>query len=42
MLEENFDGRRFMIKSRDGKRIDCMFFPFSSEKVYTLREIDTI
>lgn len=40
MLEENFDGRRFTVKSRDGKQLDCMFFPFSNEKVLTMKEIE--
>ena len=34
MLETNFDGRHFNIKSHDGSvKIDSMFFPSSNEKV---------
>jgi hypothetical protein len=34
MLEKNFDGRHFWIKSKDGSiKIDSMFFPSSSETV---------
>ena len=39
MLEKNFDGRRFFVKSKDGAPIDCMFFPFNDERVVTLAEI---
>ncbi len=39
MLEKNFDGRHFWIKSHDGKvLIDSMFFPCTSEEVITKSE----
>jgi hypothetical protein len=38
MLEKNFDGRKFQVKVRDGTLLDCMFFPFSEEKVLTQKE----
>lgn len=40
MLEKNFDGRRFTVKSKDGTPIDCMFFPFNDEKVVTKTEME--
>lgn len=40
MLEKNFDGRRFTVKSHDATPIDCMFFPFNDEKVLTKQEMD--
>ena len=39
MLVKNFDGRRFTVKSNDGCKIDCMFFPFNDEKVVTVAEM---
>ena len=39
LLEKNFDGRRFWIKTRDGTKLDSMFFPFNDEKVRTMDEI---
>jgi hypothetical protein len=34
MLEKNFDGRHFWIKSHDGSvKIDSMFFPSTNEQV---------
>jgi len=40
MLEKNFDGRHFMIKSHyDGTLIDAMFFPATSEKIYLKDEL---
>jgi len=38
MLEKNFDGRRFTVKAQDGTGLDCMFFPFSEERVTTVAE----
>jgi len=35
MLQNNFDGRRFEVKARDGIMLDCMYFPFNDEKVKT-------
>lgn len=40
MLEKNFDGRRFDVKSQNGVKLDCMFFPFNDEKVRTIKEVD--
>lgn len=40
MLEKNFDGRRFTVRSRDREKLDCMFFPFNEEKVMTLMELE--
>lgn len=40
MLEKNFDGRRFTVKSKDETPIDCMFFPFNDEKVVTKTEME--
>lgn len=39
MLERNFDGRHFWVKARDGVKIDCMFFPSTSEKVVLKKEL---
>ena len=39
MLEKNFDGRQFNVKSQDGVKLDCMFFPFNDEKVKTVQEM---
>ena len=39
MLQNNFDGRTFMVKSHDGTKLDCMFFPFNDEKVVTKKEM---
>lgn len=36
MLEKNFDGKHFWVKSQtDNFNIDSMFFPATSEKVLT-------
>jgi hypothetical protein len=40
MLQNNFDGRTFMVKSQDGTNLDCMFFPHNDEKVLTMEEMD--
>ena len=40
MLEKNFDGRRFTVRSRDREKLDCMFFPFNEEKVMTMMEFE--
>ena len=40
MLQNNFDGRTFMVKSHDGTKLDCMFFPFNDEKVVTKKEME--
>lgn len=42
MLEQNFDGRIFKVRTRDNHKLDCMFFPQSNEKVMTLREQDIL
>lgn len=39
MLQNNFDGRTFMVKSQDGKQLDCMFFPFNDDKILTKDEM---
>jgi hypothetical protein len=39
MLEKNFDGRHFWVKS-GSVQIDSMFFPATSEKVYLKSELD--
>lgn len=41
MLEKNFDGRHFWIKSVTDKnlKIDSMFFPATSEKVLSQEEL---
>ena len=39
MLQNNFDGRTFMVMSQDSMKLDCMFFPFNDEKVLTKEEI---
>ena len=41
MLEKNFDGRHFWIKSQTDKNmnIDAMFFPATSEKVLSASEL---
>jgi len=39
MLEKNFDGRQFNVKSQGGVKLDCMFFPFNDEKVRTVQEM---
>ena len=40
MLEKNFDGKRFTVSSTDSTKIDCMFFPFNDEKVFTVNEME--
>lgn len=42
MLEKNYDGRHFWIKSQTdkGHQIDSMFFPSTSEKVLSQEELD--
>ena len=41
MLERNFDGRHFYIPAQnDGNKIDSMFFPASSEKIFLKSEIN--
>jgi hypothetical protein len=42
MLQNNFDGRTFMVKSIDGTKLDCMFFPFNEEPVMTIEEMKEI
>jgi hypothetical protein len=39
MLIKNFDGRCFKVKSIDGIKLDCMFFPHNDDKVMTADEI---
>ena len=39
MLKNNFDGRRFIVKSQDSTNLDCMFFPCSDEKVLLKKEM---
>ena len=41
MLEKNFDGRHFWVKSQTDKnfKIDAMFFPATSEKVLSTEEL---
>ena len=41
MLIKNFDGRSFMVKSQDGIKIDCMFFPHNDEKVQLVSEMNS-
>lgn len=41
MLIKNFDGRSFMVKSQDGMKIDCMFFPHNDEQVKLVSEMKT-
>jgi alpha/beta superfamily hydrolase len=42
MLEKNFEGRHFWVKSHDGSvNIDSMFFPCTGERVRTAEEIKT-
>ena len=42
MLEKNFDGRHFWVKSHSGSlKIDSMFFPATSEKVLLHSEMDS-
>lgn len=40
MLEKNFDGRHFWIKTyKSDVKIDAMFFPSSNESVITSEEM---
>lgn len=41
ILEKNFDGRHFYIKSHlDKTQIDAMFFPASTERTLTREELE--
>ena len=42
LLQDGYDGRRFTIKTNDGAKLDCMFFPFNKDKVKTRDEIEEI
>ena len=39
MLSKSYDGRRFVVKAKDGTHLDAMFFPFNKEKVKTADEL---
>lgn len=40
LLQEGYDGRRFVLKTDDGTKLDCMFFPFNKDKVKTRKEME--
>jgi hypothetical protein len=42
MLEKNFSGEHFWIKSHIGSvKLDCMFFPATSESVLTGKQLQS-